>query len=460
MLPFCQTALAILPSRSGALAAGTLLLLLGAGHSVAQEPAHVSYETYTLPNGLTVVLSEDHAVPVITVNIWYDVGSRNEVPGRSGFAHLFEHLMFQGSAHVKQGEYPRLVERAGGDYNGQTEEDITRYYETLPSNRLNLGLWLEADRMRSLAVTDSNVRNQREVVKEERRLSVDNQPYAGAFVDAHAALFDSATCFGYAHPTIGSMIDLDAAPVEDVRSFYHQYYAPDNARLVVTGDFSSAAAKRLIAAYFADMPRGRPRPAVACEAPFNWGGRREVITDRLATLAAAVLFYRIPPHDHPDTPALELLGIVLGQGESSRLTTHLTRRAAATVATQAGIFGTRRGPSAFGTFAVGSRGVSTDSLDQLLQAEARLVADSGVSAEELEKAKNIYRASTISGRQRSADIAEALQHAATFHGSLEAVNTDFARYMAVSAEDIRRVARTYLRSENLLRVLVQAGGAS
>jgi zinc protease len=460
VLPSLQATRVIPAARSGAIVAGVLLSLLGAVSTSAQEPSRVSYEAYTLPNGLSVVLSEDHSVPVVTVNLWYDVGSRNEVPGRSGFAHLFEHLMFQGSAHVKKGEYPQLVERAGGDYNGQTEEDITRYFETLPSNRLNLGLWLEADRMRSLAVTDSNVQNQREVVKEERRLNVDNQPYAGAFVDAHAALFDSASCFAYAHPTIGSMADLDAAPVEDIQRFFRQYYAPDNARLVVTGDFAPTATKKLIADYFGNIPRGAPHPAVACQAPINWGGRRQVITDRLATLSAAVLFYRIPAHDHADTPALELLGIILGQGESSRLTVHLTRGAAATVATQAGIFGTRRGPSAFGTFAVGNKGVSADSLDLLLQAEASLVSDSGVTAEELEKAKNVYRAGMISGRQRAADIAEALHHAATFHGSLAAVNTEFARYLAVSPADIRRVARTYLRADNLLRVLVQPGGAS
>src|SRR2546422_5183365 len=195
--------------RPLAIAAGLLLGL--AKQARPQEPARIPVDTFSLANGLRVILSEDHSSQVVTVDLWYDVGSRNEVRGRTGFAHLFEHLMFQGSAHVKKGEHFQLVERAGGELNGTTAEDRTAYYEMLPSNRLNLGLWLEADRMRSLAVTDSTFENQRQAVKEERRLRVDNQPYSAAIFEGMYLLQDSTECFPYAHSVIGSMADLDAA---------------------------------------------------------------------------------------------------------------------------------------------------------------------------------------------------------------------------------------------------------
>src|SRR5688572_2573225 len=235
-------------------------ILAATAVATAQEPARIAFETYQLPNGLTVILAPDRTTQVVAVDVWYDVGSRNEAKGRTGFAHLFEHMMFQGSARVKKGDHFSLVERAGGDMNGSTSEDRTNYYEVLPSNRLNLGLWLEADRMRSLAITDSNFTNQREAVKEERRLRVDNQPYASSYFDGIYALADSATCFPYAHSIIGSMDDLNAAKTADVKAFFDLYYSPNNAILTVVGDFETAEAKRLIEQYFADIPRGQTPP--------------------------------------------------------------------------------------------------------------------------------------------------------------------------------------------------------
>src|SRR5438128_80977 len=219
----------------------SLLLAVGlvalAPAQLAAQAGRISYESFALPNGLRVVYSEDHSTPIVTVDLWYRVGSRNERPGRGGFAHLFEHLMFQGSAHVKKAEHFQLIERAGGSVNGSTHDDYTNYYETVPSNRLNLALWLEADRMRSLAITDETFHNQRETVKEERRLRVGNQPYSPAFIDGMTWPFDSAGCFAYAHTVIGSMDDLDAARLEDVQAYFRTYYAPNNATLVVVGDF-------------------------------------------------------------------------------------------------------------------------------------------------------------------------------------------------------------------------------
>jgi len=216
---------------------GAVLLGASLAPALPGQGGQISYEAFTLPNGLRVIYSEDHSTPIVSVDVWYNTGSRNERPGRSGFAHLFEHMMFEGSAHVKKGEHFQLISRAGGSEDGSTAEDRTNYYETVPSNRLNLALWLEADRMRSLTITDENFHNQRETVKEERRLRVDNQPYSPAFIDGMTWPFDSAGCFAYAHTVIGSMDDLNAAQLPDVRAFFDTFYAPNNAALVVVGDF-------------------------------------------------------------------------------------------------------------------------------------------------------------------------------------------------------------------------------
>jgi zinc protease len=436
-------------------------LFLATGSLAAQEPGRIPFETYSLDNGLKVILSENHTAQVVTVNVWYNVGSRNERAGRTGFAHLFEHMMFQGSDNVKKAEHFQLVERAGGGLNGSTETDRTNYYETLPSNRLNLGLWLEADRMRSLAITDSNLTNQTETVKEERRLKVDNSPYGAAIFEGPQELFDPRTCFPYSHSIIGSMADLDAATVGDVSDFFKLYYAPNNATLVVTGDFNPAETKRLIQQYFGDIPRAAAAPPVECSQAFNSGPLKRRVQDRNANLPAVLLMYRTPSEDHADIPALTLLGILLGQGESSRLNQKLVRESQAAVASQAiaGIFGPRRGPNFFLTYAIANQGVTPDSLDLLLSAELARLADGGITEDELTKAKNSYRAGAIRRRQTSMDIAENLQYASLFLGNPEAVNTDFARYMAVTRDDLIRVARTYFRADNSLTLIVSPDAA-
>ncbi|MFZ5623899.1 MAG: M16 family metallopeptidase [Gemmatimonadota bacterium] len=446
--------------RSSVVVLGALVLAVQAA---AQEPAKIAVETYRLANGLTVILApQRNGAQVVAVDVWYDVGSRNEVRGRSGFAHLFEHMMFQGSANVKKGEFLQLVQRAGGSLNGSTADDRTNYYETLPSNRLNLGLWLEADRMRSLAVTPDNLDNQREVVKEERRLRVDNQPYVAAIVDGLTALYDSTSCFPYAHNTIGSMADLDAARFEDVKAFHDLYYKPNNAILTVVGDFDPAEAKQLIQQYFGSIPRGETPPPVVCEARFSTGQLRQRFADPKATLPAVVHAFRIPPVADADYPALELLATIIGQGESSRFNRVLARERKAAVAAQAAAnpFGPRRGPGVFFALAVANQGVSIDSLDALLAAEIAKVATDGVTDEELTKARNQYRAQIIDRRQRAFFVAEELQAAHMFGGTPEAINTALDRYMAVTVDDIKRVAARYLVPANSLILIVTAEAAS
>jgi predicted Zn-dependent peptidase len=428
-----------------------------ASRVAAAQAGAVRYQEFTLPNGLRVISSEDHSTPIVTVDVWYNTGSRNERVGRSGFAHLFEHMMFQGSAHVKKAEHFQLIQRAGGSMNGTTSEDRTNYFETLPSNRLNLALWLEADRMRSLAITQENFENQRETVKEERRLGVDNRPYGAAFTDGLTVPFDSTACFAYAHTVIGSMDDLNAAKLEDVQAFFDLYYAPNNATIVVVGDFDQAELQRLVTEYFGGIPRRDPPPAVSCSAPIGPGPSRREVTDAQANLDAVLRFYRIPEHRHADTPALELLGLILGQGESSRLNVSVVRRAKAALGTGALLnpTGPRRGPGVALLFGIVNQGISPDRLDSLIVAEIDAVRESGVTAEELTKAKNTVRTAFVTNRETTLNRAEEIHHYLMFHDSLAEINSDFDRFLAVTPDDIRRVARTYLAPANVVTVLVR-----
>ncbi len=419
--------------------------------ALAQKPAPLALDSYTLPNGLKVILAEDHPAPVVAVDVTYNVGSRNETAGRTGFAHLFEHMMFEGSANVKKGEHMGMLETAGSaGYNGSTIEDRTNYYQPLPSNRLNLGLWLEADRMRSLDITEEKFKNQREAVKEERRLRVDNQPYTKViFEDGYKAI-DATNCYAYSHSIIGSMADLDAATTDDVRQFFKTYYAPNNATLVVTGDFQPAEAKQLISQYFGDIPRAAPAPLTTCTPNFNAGARRERVLDTKATLPAVIKFYTVPSYDSPDYPALELLATIVGRGQSSRLNRSLAREQKVALGTQVFVnpFGPRRGPGSFVFLAIANNGVAIDTVDTKLSEQIAQLATSGVSAEELTKAKNAWRAQAINERSRAISLAQAIQRATLFLGSPDRLDADFDRYGAVTAADLKRVAAQYLRPEN------------
>jgi predicted Zn-dependent peptidase len=428
--------------------------------SLSGQAGKIAFEQFTLPNGLHVVYSEDHSTPLVTVDLWYDVGSRNERAGRSGFAHLFEHMMFQGSGHVKKTEHGQLIERAGGTYNGSTAEDRTNYYQTLPSNRLNLALWLEADRMRSLAITTENFENQRQAVKEERRLRVDNQPYAAAFTDGLTWPFDSSGCFPYAHTVIGSMADLDGAKLPDVQAFFDTYYAPNNATLVVVGDFNPVELRRLVNEYFAGVPSHAEPEAPHCDRVTTAKGpvRREV-RDAQANLDLVMRLHRVPEHRHADTPALELLNIVLGQGESSRLNVAIVRREKAAVATGSILnpFGSRNGPGVWATYGIVNQGVTAERLDSLLLRQLDSIRANGISPAELEKAKNVLRSGFIANRETTFGKAEELQHYRTFHGSIDEINTDLERLLAVTSDDVKRVASAYLDPANVTLVIVRAG---
>src|SRR5256885_2139939 len=366
-------------------------------------------------------------------------------------------MMFEGSAHVKKGEQFQLISRAGGSENGSTAEDRTNYYETIPSNRLNLALWLEADRMRSLAITDENFHNQRETVKEERRLRVDNQPYAPAFIDGMTWPFDSAACFAYDHTVIGSIDDLNAAQLSDVRAFFDTYYAPNNATLVVVGDFRPLGLARLVSQSFGEIPRHRAPSPGSCPSRLARGTARREVTDAHANLPAVVHIYRVPPHADPDTPALELLNVILGEGESSRLNVAVVRRDKAALGTQVAVnpFDSRRGPGVLLVLAIANQGVDPLKLDTLVTAQLDSLRASGVTSDELTKAKNTFRAGFIHERETTLGKAEELHHYDMFHTSLAEINGDLDRFLAVGADDVRRVAAKYLDPANAMVNIVK-----
>jgi zinc protease len=442
-------------------------LLANAAPGRAQEPAPVRMEHFALENGLRVVLAPGHASQTIAVDVTYAVGSRDERAGRTGFAHLFEHMMFQGSAHVPKGGHFSLVGRNGGQTNGFTTEDRTEYFSVLPSNRLALGLWLEADRMRSLAVTDENFRNQRQAVQEEMRMRVQNQPYVDGVAAAAYGSIDSASCYPYSHRTGGSMADLDSAQTAEAQAFFRQYYVPNNATLVVTGDFDPAEAQRLVRAWFSDIPRGpAPPPAQTCAPRFNTGGPLRHVHDPRAPLPLVLHAYPVPAYAERDFPPIALLASVLGQGSSSRLNLALVRGSRSAAGTIAMLGGSasgatgrpspRRGPQVLLVGAVANQGVAPDSIHAQLRAEMDRIARDGVTDEELRKARNTYRAAAITGRQHPLFMAEDIQLATLFLGSPEAVNTDLARFQAVTADDVRRAAAQYLRAENALAQVISS----
>ena len=421
-----------------------MCLVVTAGMADDERPGYIEYTEYKLDNGLRVILSEDHSVPIVAVNVWYHVGSGYEEVGRSGFAHLFEHMMFEGSENVGKTEHMKYVSTAGGSMNGSTTQDRTNYFETLPANRLNLGLWLEADRMRSLAITEENFENQRETVKEERRQRVDNQPYGEAFLVSDTLDYDWPP---YSHTVIGKMVDLDAAKVSDVQAFFDKYYKPSNAVLVIVGDIDQKKTMEMVKEYFGDIPGSDPIPKLSGKERTNKGERREVVDSPKANVPAIFLGYITPPHLDADTPALELLNSVLVDGESSRMHKRLVKDEEAAF----GVFGfndSRMGPSLFRLIAASNAGVDIGVVEELMQEEIVKVQTDGITPEELEKVKIQWKTNFITGRQTCMQKAEALQHYAYFHDDLSEINTDIDRYMAVTVEDIQRVANEYLQVDN------------
>jgi len=388
-------------------------------------------------------MNVDHGSPSVAVCVTYDVGSRNEQPGRSGFAHLFEHMMFQGSAHVAKGEHFKLVTARGGTLNGTTSTDRTNYFEMLPSSELPLSLWLEADRMKSLAVTPENVENQRAVVEEEYRMRVSNQAYAEGFIRLRALSFQGY--FPYEHDTIGSMADLDAAKFEYVAAFHDAYYAPNNAVLTISGDFDPDEAMRLVNEYFGPAKKQPAVPAYAPPAavPEQTAARHADIVDTNARTPAVLQGWVVPPYRTPEHYALELAALILGQGESSRLYQKLVLGTgkAQSVAVWTN---DQRGPDLLAVRAVLSDQGKLPEVQRAVDDEIERLGATGPSKAELDKAKTRFSSDFVFGLESNLHRATELGEFELFWGDARLLSRELSHYRAVTAADVRDAVKKYL----------------
>lgn len=411
-------------------------------HSFSLPPLEII--EHTLSNGLRVVLNPDPAIPVVSVAVYYNVGSRNEREDRTGFAHLFEHMMFQGSANVPKAGHFQFIMKAGGTMNGTTSSERTNYYETLPADQLPLALWLESDRMRSLAVTQENLDNQRDAVKEEKRLRYDNQPYGQIFDLLNEMIYKN---FANSHSTIGSMDHLDAASVEDCQEFFRIYYAPNNAVVVLSGSFDKDEALALVEQYFGDIPSQPLPPELDVTEPAEVAATYREWQDPLAPFPAFLIGWKIPPRRTPEFYALYLAGKILYDGDSSRLYQKLVK-GEESVIQLFGFTDERRGPSSIFVGAIPKPGEDLSKIRETIMNEIHDLATHGPSPAEMEKIENQFVNDSVRQRQSSMARAQAIAEYALYDGDPKLINTELERILAVSAEDIRMAAAHYLNTEN------------
>lgn len=422
----------------------------------AQPVPKIRYEKYTLPNGLEVILHEDHSTPIVAVNTWYHVGSGDEKLGRTGFAHLFEHIMFMGSEHVPTGVFDKELEAAGADNNGSTTEDRTNYYETLPSNALALALWLDSDRMGFLLPTMdiSKLDLQRDVVKNERRERVDNVPYGRADEIILAALYPKT--HPYSWPVIGSMADLSAASLDDVKNFFRTYYAPNNATLTIAGDIDPAATKALVVKYFGDIPHGPAMPPRPTVAPVTLPKDTfAVLEDRVQLPRAFYTWPTVKLFDKDDA-ALDVLAFVLASGKNSRLYKKLVYE----MQVAQTIFATQQSSKLAGVFQIDitpKPNQSLASIDKVVQAELQKVMNEPITDRELARVKNSYRASFINRMASVLGKSDMLNSYNYMAGTPDYVQQDAARYERVTKADVQRVARMYLGRHKVVLTVVPEG---
>lgn len=433
-------------TRASALCMRTLSATLAISMSVTLATAQtraIAFTEFDLPNGLHVILHEDHGTPIVTVSVMYHVGSKDEEKDRRGFAHFFEHLLFEGSEHIARGEFSKYVERAGGVLNANTNGDRTYYYEVLPSNQLELGLWLESERMLHAKVDQKGVDTQREVVKEERRQRYENQPYGSLMPEV---LKRAYTEHPYQWPTIGFMEDLNAASESDYKKFYKTFYVPNNAVLVIAGDIEPKKAKELVKKYFGDIPKGKDVPRTKVVEPPMTAEVRDVVHDKIQ-LPAVVQAYRIPAYGTPDFYAVDMLNRLLSNGNSSRLNKEIKDKQQLAVYT--GSFSLPfEHPGLAMAFAVANAGVPPDSLERAMDKEIARVRDTPVGEEELAKLKVGIETEFVEANARLSGIAENLASAYTFFHSTGRANSEVTNYLNVTAADLQVAARKYFIPEN------------
>jgi zinc protease len=422
----------------------------------AVRPPKLQYQIATLPNGLRVILSEDHSTPIVHVAVWYHVGSKNERAGRTGFAHLFEHMMFKGSKNVEPDAHTSIVSSVGGRSNAYTTEDVTVFWQTLPAQYLPLALWLEADRMATLRVEDAAFRREREVVKEERRMRIENQPYGRL----SEIIYDHAfTVHPYRHPTIGSMADLEAASINDVRDFHGTYYVPENATVAVVGDFDSAQALQIVTQYLGRVPRAAQRVPrdIPKEPPQSREKRASV--DEAWPLPAVVVAYHITYDGHPDSYPLHITSKILSDGQSARISRELIYNKRLCLSA----FGSGNlieHPNLFFAVCIVQPGQTPEAAERALIAEFEKLKTEGVTAHELQRAQNQFARDYILSRETNEDKAMHLAHAAVIHNEITTADGEFDIFMNTTVADVQRVARTYFNESNRLVLHVRPKGGA
>ena len=427
-----------------------MMMTLGIS-SLRAKPLNVPVVYYKLPNGLKVVISEDHIAPVVSVDVYYNVGFRVEPKGRTGFAHLFEHMMFQGSANVKKFEHAKFVEANGGSLNGHTDFDYTNYYQTLPSNRVEMALWLESDRMRSLDISEENLKNQQNVVSEEVRVNVLNQPYQ---LFEWIELWKNAfTNWNNSHNGYGELDEINAATIQDVRSFFKTYYAPNNAVLTIVGDVDVAEVKKMVEKHFGAIPSQPMPPAPDLTEPAQTKEKRITQPDKLANLPALATGYHLPPQNSPDFPAIALLVQIMQGDDSSRWYQRLVKDKEITLDVTGGLnyFGNEfdyAGPMIMTTRSTYKPGHTADEVLKEMDAATAEVATKGITEKELADAKIRYRSNFYSQLDGSNGKAHLLSVLALFRDNPGQINSLLTPFEAVTAAQVKAAAAKYLVASN------------
>ncbi len=410
----------------------------------ANAQSKIEFEEYKLKNGMNVILHEDHSTPIVAVTVLYHVGSKNEDPKRTGFAHFFEHLLFEGSDNIERGEYMKIVQSNGGILNANTSFDRTFYFEILPSNQLELGLWLESERLLHAKIDEKGVETQREVVKEEYRQRYENTPYGSFLPNMFSRAFE---VHPYNWVPIGSLEHLNEAKIEEFREFYKTYYVPNNATLSIAGDFDKKQLKKWIDKYFSGIPRGTKkmhRPTV--KEPIKNKEVRDVVEDNIQ-LPAVMMGYHTPAQGTPDAYAVEMLAQILSQGKSSRMQKSIVDEQEKAVFVGAFPFPSED-PGMALMFGITNMGVSLEELEKSIDVEVEKVQNELITEKEFQKLKNQIENDMISKNSKIEGIAESLANYAVYYGDANLINNEIDRYMKVTREDIQRVAKEYFRKDN------------
>lgn len=411
--------------------------------SPSGSPERIKFEEYDLENGLHVILHQDRSVPVVSTYVLYHVGSKNERADRTGFAHFFEHLMFEGSKNIKRGQIDKLVSGAGGNLNASTSFDQTDYYLNLPSNQLQLGLWIESERMMHAQIDETGVETQRSVVKEERRQNVDNRPFGTLFENLAALVFDGTP---YAWTPIGSVQYIDEAKIEEFRDFYKRFYVPNNATLAVAGDFDVLEVKKWIQEYFGPIPRGEEISRPRFSTPVHKEAKTKVVEHATTPLPASLHAWHGPKLTDKEAYALDLLTNILATGRSSRLYKRLVDKEQAAVEVEAFPF-FLEDSGMIGVFAIGRPGSDLTRIDGLVDEEIADVIKNGVSESEFQKAQNQKERELASAYGSMNSRARNLARYYLYFGNTDLVNTEIDMYRSVKREDLQRAAQTYLTPE-------------